>query len=290
MRLLKAYPQLDPVYCSPSDDQLASCFERVIRAHDVPIPRSTAMSYYFLMQAAAQHRMKVMLDGQGSDEYLAGYGPSFNRLIAGQLRKLRFLDAWKTLNWQSSRRRGRRRTAESSFRAVLWGERKLYDKRYQSQRSVLGLDSAPEFDLRKVPGSPLKQYLYHLLFTTSLPSMLHYQDRIAVLFSIENRVPFLDHRLIEFVHSLEDEDLLCLGQTKYILRESLRRFLPPAIGARSTKQGFAGVDITSWLNGPLQYLLEKPFDFDLLSMVDPRRTNTLVDRFKEGDHTQGKLV
>jgi asparagine synthase (glutamine-hydrolysing) len=154
----------------------------------------------------------------------------------------------------------------------------------------MGFDSPPEFHLRKVQASPLKRYLYHLMFTTSLPSMLHYQDRIAMLFSIENRVPFLDHRLIEFVHSLEDDDLIFLGQTKYILRTSLEHVLPPPVAARTSKQGFAGVDLPSWLNGPLQSLLQKSLDFDRLNMLNPQKTNALVDRFKQGDHTQSSLV
>ena len=59
-------------------------------------------------------------------------------------------------------------------------------------------------------------------------------------FSIETRVPFLDHRLIEFVHSLEDNDIICLGTTKYILRNSLDDFLPKAIADRVHKQPFFG--------------------------------------------------
>jgi asparagine synthase (glutamine-hydrolysing) len=234
--------------------------------------------------------MKVMLDGQGSDEYLAGYEPSFSRVIAGQLRSFRFLSAWRALNWPSSRRRGRRRMAKNSLRAALWDAGKLYTGYYQSQCFTLGVDRPPEFELRKVRGSPLKQYLYHALLTTSLPAMLHYQDRIAMLFSIENRVPFLDHRLIEFVHSLDDEDLVFLGQTKYILRAALKPFLPPAITARADKQKFSLADVGPWLNGPFRYLLEKPLDFDRLSMLNPQKTEALIDQFKHGGRVSGKLV
>src|SRR5206468_11603912 len=65
--------------------------------------------------------------------------------------------------------------------------------------------------------------------------------------SIESRVPFLDHRLIEFVHSLKDEDLLFLGQTKYILRASLEAFLPKSIAERTDKQTFSGGEMTAFL-------------------------------------------
>jgi asparagine synthase (glutamine-hydrolysing) len=120
--------------------------------------------------------------------------------------------------------------------------------------------------------------------------MLHYQDRVAMLFSIENRVPFLDHRLIEFVHSLEDEDLVCRGQTKYILRASLKHVLPSAIATRKDKVQFSGINPTSWLKGPLQYLLEKPFSFERLSILNPRKSNALLERFKNGDPTDSRSL
>jgi asparagine synthetase B (glutamine-hydrolysing) len=108
--------------------------------------------------------------------------------------------------------------ARMGLLSALRGERQLYAAEYVDRCSSLGYDGRFEFNLRKFRGSRLKQYLYHILFTITLPRMLHYQDRISMAFSIESRVPFLDHRLIEFVHSLRDEDLLSLGQTKYILR------------------------------------------------------------------------
>ena len=62
--VVKAYPGIEPVYCSPSDAQVASVFDRVLEAHDTPFPHSTALSYYFLIEAAAHHQIKVMLDGR----------------------------------------------------------------------------------------------------------------------------------------------------------------------------------------------------------------------------------
>jgi asparagine synthase (glutamine-hydrolysing) len=288
--VLKAYPHIDPIYCSPSDEELTSCFDRVIRSHDIPIVASSVISYYFVMQAAACRGMKVMLGGEGADAYLAGVEGNFTRLIAAYLKKLRLLTAWRVLNWPSCRRHGRLGTAGNSLRAVLYGERRIYDVHYRRQCAEFGFSSAPEFYMRKVEGSPLKQFCYRLLFATGLPMALHYQDRMAMLFSIENRSPFLDHRLIEFVHSLEDEDLMFLGQTKYILRASLKHFLPPAISARSDKQALVGGEMSVWLNGPLRFLLEKPFDFDRLSMLNPQKTTSLIKRFKDGDHSRFWLV
>src|SRR5215472_8046321 len=98
-----------------------------MRSHDAPMPRSSVISYYFLMKAAAQHRIKVMLDGQGADEYLAGYLTSFERLIGGYLRRLKVVQALQALHDYAARRNiGRREMARQGLASALKGERDLY--------------------------------------------------------------------------------------------------------------------------------------------------------------------
>ena len=188
---------------------------------------------------------------------------------------------------------GNARAQEMALKALLSavkGERELYMDQFLRDRLAVGFDNDLEFQLKRFSGSPLKQHLYHLLFTTFTPSLLHYEDRVSMAFSIENRVPFLNHRLIEFVHSLPDEDLLFLGQTKYILRASLNGRLPQPIADRADKQGFVGREIDIWLRGPLRCLLEAPFAFDRLSMLNPDKTKELIRKFKNGDNARGPLV
>jgi asparagine synthase (glutamine-hydrolysing) len=289
--VLTSYSNMEPVYCSPSDDEIAASYEHVMRSHDAPMPRSSVISYYFLMKAAAQHGIKVMLDGQGADEYLAGYLSCFERLIGGYVRKLNIVQALKALRGYAARRNiGRREMALKGLLSAVKGERELWMDGFLSDRLSVGFDNDLEFQLKPFGGSRLKQHLYHLMFTTFTPSLLHYEDRISMAFSIENRVPFLNHRLIEFVHSLPDEDLLFLGQTKYILRASLNGLLPKPIADRTDKQGFVGREINIWLRGPLRYLLEAPFAFDRLSMLNPDKTKELMRKFKNGDNAQAPLV
>jgi asparagine synthase (glutamine-hydrolysing) len=289
--VLTSYSNMDPVYCSPSDDEIAGSYEHTIRSHDAPMPRPSVISYYFLMKAAAQHGIKVMLDGQGADEYLAGYLTSFERLIGGYLRKLNIVQALKSLrDYAAKRNIGRRGMALKGLLSAVKGERGLYMDQFLNDRSAVGFDNGLEFQLKRFSGSPLKQHLYHLLFTTFTPSLLHYEDRISMAFSIENRVPFLNHRLIEFVHSLPDEDLIFLGQTKYILRASLNGLLPKPIADRIDKQGFVGRETSILLRGPLRYLLEAPFSFDRLRMLNPDKTKELMRKFKNGDNAQAALV
>jgi asparagine synthase (glutamine-hydrolysing) len=232
-----------------------------------------------------------MLDSQGADEYLAGYLSCFERLIGGYLRKLNIVQALKSLRGYAAKAEYRPARDGSEGLAFRRQRRRgLYMDQFLNDRSAVGFDNDLEFQLKPFGGSRLKQHLYHLMFTTFTPSLLHYEDRISMAFSIENRVPFLNHRLIEFVHSLLDEDLIFLGQTKYILRASLNGLLPKLIADRTDKQGFLGREIIIMLRGPLRYLLEAPFAFDRLSLLNPDKTKELMRKFKNGDNAQAPLV
>ncbi|MFI5344684.1 MAG: asparagine synthase-related protein, partial [Chlamydiales bacterium] len=125
-------------------------------------------------------------------------------------------------------------------------------------------------------------------FTTSLPTLLQYEDRNSMAFSIESRVPFLDHRLVEFVFSLNDDDKINKGVTKSILRESLKNILPKAIVERKDKKGFVTPGEVKWLRGPLKHLLDG--DFNQLSFINQKKAEQVIREFKKGDNRNANLV
>lgn len=249
------YPNLTPFSYSPSDDEIGEAFEHASEAHDVPIPTSAPVNFYFAMRLASRQKIKVVLDGQGADEYLAGYPWSAHRLSPG---------------------------------IAKWREHRLYAAAYSQLHPFLALDGAVPFDLEALPGTRLNQHLYHLMFSTMLPSLLHYGDRIAMAFSIECRLPFLDHRLVEFVFSLNDDEKIRDGESKYILRSSMEGILPKSISRRRDKQPFLGGEMVRWLRGPLKFLLEA--DFSQLSILDRGKTKRLLEEHQNGDDSNAMLV
>lgn len=80
--------------------------------------------------------------------------------------------------------------------------------------------------------------LYHLMTEISLPALLHYEDRNSMAHSIEARVPFLDHRLVEFVFSLPLDQIVRNGVTKVVLRNAMNGILPERVRERMDKIGF----------------------------------------------------
>ena len=130
-------------------------------------------------------------------------------------------------------------------------------------------------------------FLYHLMFTTSLPSLLQYEDRNSMAFSIESRVPFLDHRLVEFAFTLSDEDKIKGGDTKRVMRDALNGVLPEAIRTRKDKKGFVTPGEVKWLRGPLRHLTN---DIKLPDFIDSSRANKLLENYRKGDNSQAAMV
>ena len=175
-----------------------------------------------------------------------------------------------------------------SLLAGVKSEQALYELEYGNYFPFLPNDKNINFQLDKKPGSQLNNFLYHLVFTTSLPSLLHYEDRNSMAFSIESRVPFLDHRLVEFVFSLEDSDKFKNGLTKSILRKSLSGMIPEAIINRKDKKGFVTPGEVKWLRGPLKHTLD--MDYKKLDFLAAPRLKSLVADFNNGNNKNANLV
>ncbi len=291
--VLKSCPSLIGYDYTPDIKEIPDSFEKTLFHSDVPITGSSPVSQYFVMKLAKEHRIKVILDGQGSDEYLAGYMHSFYRLIGGLFKNLK----WKSLLNEFSIHSQMQgftigKSADVLAKGVLAGiktEDSLYKLEYRNYYPFLSNDKKNNFSLDNKNGSRLNQFLYHLSFNTSLPSLLHFEDRNSMAFSIESRVPFLDHRLVEFVFSLNDSDKFKSGVTKSVLRKSLTGILPDKIRDRRDKKGFVTPGEIKWLRGPLKYLVDG-MDFGKLGFLNITKTKKIINDFSNGNDANSNIV
>jgi asparagine synthase (glutamine-hydrolysing) len=276
----------------PTDDEIAANFESAIYHADVPLAGSSPISQYFVMKLAASQGVKVLLDGQGSDEYLGGYMHSFYRLIGGYLKSFRPARAMSEWNAHAQLQQlAGKKKLDVLVKSLLSGnlsEQRLYELEYLNYYPFLGNDKSIPFKLDSAKGSRLNQFLYQLTFTTSLPTLLQFEDRNSMAFSIESRVPFLDHRLLEFAFACQDDRKISKGITKRILRESLKGILPEAIVNRTDKKGFVTPGEVKWLRGPLSFLLDA--DFKNLDFIRSETAKKIVFDFKNGDNSKANLV
>jgi asparagine synthase (glutamine-hydrolysing) len=291
--VIKAYPQIKNYTYTPADDEINECFNNTLYYADVPIAGSSPVSQYLVMKLAATHGIKVVLDGQGSDEYLAGYPHSYYRLLADGIYGLKISNAYSVFKQyaaeQNFRFNKKINFLSKSFLAGMFSENYLYKLEFEKYYpNIFNRNINTPFNLVSPPNiSRLNSFLYQLIFTTSLPTLLHYEDRNSMAFSIESRVPFLDHRLVELAFSYSDTDKIDGANTKKILRNSLKEILPPAICNRKDKKGFVTPGEVKWLRGSLKWLVEQPLQLDF---IDKQKAKQEIEKFKKGDNSNALWI
>jgi asparagine synthase (glutamine-hydrolysing) len=124
------------------------------------------------------------------------------------------------------------------------------------------------------------------LWNISLPSLLRYEDKNSSAFSVEARLPFLDHRLVEFVFSIPYDKLIKKGWTKHVLRESMKNKIPEDIRMRKGKLAFS-VPQKKWLGEMTQYLIDTfSNDFRSGKYIDNKK---MIETIKTGKYNDKVL-
>jgi len=244
----------------------------LLRIHDEPVHSASASVGYEIYRAASLHGIKVMLVGQGADETLAGYPSYFHDqwvslLGAGRWRA--FLDDVGDYSAAHGGSRGRR-VAQSLLRFLLASVdrlavyRLLMDQRRLARdypgRDGLGPRLAGLLPNRgSIPPKGLRAALVASTASSPLPLYLRIEDRNSMAHSVEARVPFLDHRLVELAFRLAGHWKIRGRWNKYLLREASRGRMPELVRARLDKMGFP-TPMSDWLRGEL-----KPMVADFLN-------------------------
>lgn len=216
---------------------------------DEPFGSTSIFAQWEVFKLAAKHEVKVMLDGQGADEQLAGYKGFFSTRFAGLFSSGQWLNLLREIE-ASKRIHGI--TTQSALmgmlnmllpNAILQPLAKIIGKS-PLEPKWLNMDALNVKRIDPVVGlggktSSIQQLSTVQLTATSVPMLLHWEDRDSMAFSIESRVPFLDYRLVEFVLGLQEEYKHSGGITKRVLRDSMKGILPEKIRMRMDKLGFA---------------------------------------------------
>jgi asparagine synthase (glutamine-hydrolysing) len=243
------------------------------------------------MREAARAGLKVMLDGQGADETLAGYhgyfGPFFaDLLLRGRLAELRReVGAYRALHGASAAsvavavaRPFLPAHVRRIARARARGGGSLVHPGLRGIAATAAGDGAPYRDR-------LRRQLHAILTGSGLPELLHYEDRNSMAHSLEARVPFLDYRLVELLFSLEPRQLIERGRTKAVLRRAVGDLLPPAVRDRVDKLGFVTPE-GRWLRGALGDLAADAFSsrsFAERGFVDAGAARRRLERHRRGE-------
>jgi asparagine synthase (glutamine-hydrolysing) len=259
-----AQTRADAVRVWPSIERLQGDLDLQLWHLDDPVGSTSQFSQWCVFGGAADVGLKVMLDGQGSDEQLAGYGGSDAALYAGLLARGSLFQLGSEVAVFRAHH-GALPVAQLvlAARNVMPLLDAFLPDRVRVRQSYpdwLSASSCSPISRGRVTN--LNALLRQQLRATSLPALLRYEDRNSMAFSVESRVPFLDFRLVEFLAGLPDGMKLQRGITKTVLREAMRGVLPEAIRTRGDKMGFVtpeevwlGKTATAWFRDGVEATL-----------------------------------
>ena len=262
------------VLVEPSD--FAAALPHLIWHEDEPIAHPSSVPLYFVSQLAQRH-VKVVLTGEGSDELLAGYGryrSTLANLAAGKLYHRFSTESIRHLVRGVASRIAPASLGRKLPRTFLWRppdvdsiyfdnfavfplhmQRDLFSPKLCSRLEQTSAYAGMHHYFDAHESASLLQRLLYTDLKTYLHELLMKQDQMSMAASIESRVPFLDHKLVEFSTALPDRLKLRGRTTKYVLREAMKGLLPESILNRS-KMGFP-TPLRRWFQSEFRPMLDE---------------------------------
>ena len=286
-----------PHYVYPTVNDAIEQAEKITWHQDEPYGSTSIFAQWSVFSAARQAGVKVMLDGQGADEQLAGYHSGFYYYMADLVRRqkwlalaraveqrrafhgLSYLDQLRglTIPFVPRRLLGRGKQmlgmpdwlASDAFRTHVNGDA------FSTALAGIGVG----------PVRSIGDLCVAMTQGSNLTMLLHWEDRNSMAHGIEARVPFLDHRLVEFSIGLGESHKIVHGDTKRVLRRAMAGVLPSEVANRRDKLGFATPEQT-WFRGPLRQAIEAGVEDTLArfpGLLHPDNTRRLTQQMLTGD-------
>lgn len=268
------FPRAEDVFARASD---------ITWHQDEPFGSTSIFAQWCVFEEARRAGIKVMLDGQGADEQLAGYHFAFPFYLSQLLRQGRVVQIARTMMERQRlhgaplmrqlkhfvvpllpasiaaplRRRHHALTQDNWLGSDLLRARGNPDGPMAVATRTLGLDAPTD----------IKSLCLAMTYASNLQMLLHWEDRNSMAHSIEARVPFLDHPLVEFALALGNEHKIVGGDTKRVLRQGMKNVLPESVRERRDKLGFQTPE-TAWFRGPLRGLIHDGVEATLARYPD----------------------
>ena len=269
--------------------------DRMIISQGEPVAGTSMFANRSIYGAAKKDGVKVVLEGQGADELVAGYRGYPTAQISSAIGKGEFFDLFRLMrSW--SRYPGN--NTQDSMQALV----SVLAERYLMRSGKFSSDFVSPYWLKKntrqfdwlhrltrhsLQSAPSGRALMHTLRNAqtngSLEKLLRHSDRNSMEYSIENRVPFLSRGLSEFIFSLPENYLIAPdGTTKRILRDAMQGIVPNEILGRKDKIGFVAPE-NSWITPELKNLKKWYEPLETVSFINFDQVNKRLNQIENGD-------
>jgi asparagine synthase (glutamine-hydrolysing) len=262
---------LDWITVKPSYRDFAMTIAEVVRTQEEPFGGPSICMQWFVMRAARQHGIPVMLDGQGGDETLVGYRRYFAPYL---LEQLRISGPWAMAREILACRREDAQLGTGALLANLCFQgipSIAYAKlRARSRWMRLAPGMPPRLREESDAARELRAMQRLDIEQANLPALLRFEDKNSMHFGVETRLPFLDWRAVETAISLPSRCKFRNGWTKWILRRAMNDLLPAEIAWRRWKIGFEAPAAT-WMHAHARPMREAVLGSGLIAEIGDRR-------------------
>lgn len=250
-----------------TEDDFVDNIDKVIYHLDQPVAGPGSFPQFMVSKLASQH-LKVVLGGQGGDEIFGGYAryliayfeQCIKAALDGTIHNGNFVVTYESIIPNLQTLRGYKPLIQEFFATELWEPRDRRYFRLINRANTFGNVLNPEsfdpmaaFDEfseiywgHNVGKESYFDSMTHFDFKTLLPALLQVEDRMSMAHGLESRVPFLDHRLVEFAATIPANVKFANGELKRLLRLAFSDRLPQEIRERKDKMGFP-VPLQHWL-------------------------------------------
>ena len=246
----------------PTANDFWDVFERMAWHQDMPFFSLSFYAQWSVMRAARDAGVKVLLDGQGGDEVFGGYAKFRYAYLMSLLRSGQWgrmtLEAGHMLRqgdlYVLDLRRGYR-YLPGALRRLLGVDSLLQQALQTDIRRAVSTEATPatrwwryasNAGSRQDGWTMMQRIQVDDLMVDTLPQLLRMEDRSSMAFSLEARVPLLDHPLVEYGVALPDHLKVRNGWSKYAIRQVMQGTMPDQVRLRTAKLGFAAPD-RRWL-------------------------------------------
>lgn len=246
-----ACPNLHSSEVFPDMDAVLSRLRDMVWHMDEPFASSSVYAQWEVYRRAKQLGLKVMLDGQGADEQLAGYSDFYKLLFSVLFRHGHWLSLAHEIKCYRNIRAAYETRSQMRFlfisivEAIMpqWVQSGLF-RIYQKSNggrdwvclSEQGLEQICQIKRRYAKRNS-RNYIWSSM-EIGMSELLHYEDRSSMAFSVEARVPFLDAELVEGIIRMPFTMKMRDGKTKWVMRKALQGVVPDKILTRYGKMGF----------------------------------------------------
>lgn len=289
--------RLDCHFCLTGEEECLDAIDGIMWHQDEPFSGIPVLAWHSLFQYASDLGIKVLLDGSGVDDFTAGYQPLVIKYLSSiQDTEIFEAEAKGYCHYfgQTPEQLKAQLDKETSKEANGWLNARDNTKAVRPDIVRQNIEdrplNLPAFDGAK--SHPLHAEMLKGALYAKLPRALRFKDRNSMAFSIELRVPFLDHKIFEEGFKQPASNLIRGGQGKYIMREAMRGILPDRVRA-APKRTVQAPQREWFTRGPFAQMLEGILDQpgDLLSeVINIEAARAEFEKFKAGDSANANFL